>query len=153
MLTDARVISALTLRARVTLKRELLRLCRAHSAAAAFLWTATPQGDRSHSIETAGDVKALPRASNLKGPVTMACEQRTLRCADGEERETVLLYSRICAGAPTLVVGLIDARAAHTDVLVEDLEVAIERIESLIVESLDPAPVLQVAARKPARRT
>lgn len=143
MLTDARVISALGLRARVTLKRELQRLCRAHSAAAAFLWTATAHGDRSCGIESAGDIRALPSLQCLNGPITTTCEQRTLRCEDREQRETVLLYSRICAYAPVLVIGLIDARAPYCDLLTDDMEAAMERVESLIVEAFDPAPAPQ----------
>jgi hypothetical protein len=57
------------------------------------------------------------------------CQQRALRCADGDEREVVLLYSRMCTGAPILVLGLVDSRAAFTDVLTDDVEAAAERLD------------------------
>lgn len=153
MLTDARIISALTLRARVTLKRELQRLCRAHSASAAFLWTSTPRGDRAYGVETAGDIAALPQSGNLKGPITTTCEQRTLRCEDGEDHEVVLLYSRLCKEAPTFVLGLVDARAPFIDALTDDLEAAVERAETVIVDLIEPpeAPPAASARKKSGR--
>jgi len=153
VLTDARILNALTLRTRVALKRELQRLCRAHSAAAGFLWTATRSGSKACGIELAGDPDALPRSHDLKGACSNVCEQRTLRSIDGEEREVVLLYSRICTGSPVLILGLVESRAPFTDVLTDDMEGAIETVESLIVDLLDPpATSPQPAQAKPARR-
>jgi hypothetical protein len=91
MLTDSRLLHALKLRSRVALKRELLRLCRAHDAAAAFLWTASPTGDKGCGIEYAGSREALPRPTDMQGPITRLCEQRTLHPFDGEDREVVLI--------------------------------------------------------------
>lgn len=139
-ITDAQLLRALSLRSRVAVKRELQKLIRAHAAASAFLWTASAKGDRTASIEYAGDTSTLPRWSDLGGPVSFGCEQRTLPCADGDQREVVLVYVRICLGAPTLVVGLVDSRAPLAGILADDIEGTAERIESLIVDVLDPAP-------------
>jgi hypothetical protein len=89
-------------------------------------------------------------ASMTSGGLCVAvCEQRTLRAVDREEREVVLLYSRVCTDAPVLVLGLVDSRAPFTDVLTDDMEEAVERIESLIVDMLDPASVpLRYAASR-----
>lgn len=139
MVTEARVLSALRLRSRVRIKKELQRLCRAHAATTAFLWTAATNGDAQVRLEFAGDPASLPGSRSLGGACTYVCQQRTLRCADGEEREVVLLYSRLASGAPTLVLGLVDSRAVLTDVLTDDVELALERIETVLVEALEPA--------------
>jgi hypothetical protein len=140
MLTDSRLLYSLRLRARVTIKRELMRLCRAHDAAAAFLWTATPTGDKAYGIEHAGRREALPRSPNMLGGTTHVCEQRTLRSIGGDELEVVLLYSRMCNDAPVLLLGLVDAAEPFTDVLTDDLERTLDDLEMVILDVLDPEP-------------
>lgn len=144
-ISDARMLSALCLRSRVAVKRELQRLCRAHAATTAFLWTAGSKGDVQGRLEFAGDPAGLPMSSSLGGSSSFVCEQRTLRCADREEREVVVLYYRLATGAPTLVIGLVDSRSPFADVLTDDIEAAVERMESVIVDALEPAD--QPAAR------
>lgn len=138
MLSDARLASALGLRTRVAIKRELQRLMTEHEAAAALLWTAAGNGDKALGIEFVGDHETLPRSHNLQGRATCICDQRVLRSYDGEDRSVVLIYSRLCKDAPTLIVGVVEAAARFTDVLVEDLERAVSRIEAIIVDVLDP---------------
>jgi hypothetical protein len=140
MLTDTRLLNSLRLRARVTIKRELMRLCRAHDASAAFLWTATPTGDKAYGIEHAGSREALPRATNMQGSTTHVCEQRTLRSIGGDDREVVLLYARMCNDAPVLLLGLVDAAEPFTDVLTDDMEETIDKLEMMILDALDPSP-------------
>jgi hypothetical protein len=139
MLTDARILAALTLRARVAVKRELLGLWRAHDAAAAFLWTASPMGGKAFGIEYVGSREALPRSTSMQGPITHLCEQRTLRGVDGEEREVVLLYSRMCNDAPVLLLGLVDPGEPFTDVLTASMEDTASTLEMVVVDVLDPA--------------
>ena len=152
--TDARIQSVLSVRARVSIKRELQELCRAHAAACAFLWTASERGEVRSRIESAGDPTSLPVSRDLGGGCTFVCAQRTLRCADGEAREVVLLYDRLCTAAPVLVLGLVDSRAAFTDVLTEDMEGAGDRLESILVDALEPLPPASPGARTgaPSRR-
>ena len=118
--SDARLNTALSLRSRVAIKRELQRLARAHSAACAFLWTCSSRGHRTLGIESVGDPAALPRSGDVGG-CAIACEQRNIVCADGERRDVLLLHVRLCMGAPLLVLGLVDSRTSITDVLVDDL--------------------------------
>lgn len=138
MLTDTRMLYSLRLRARVNIKRELMRLCRAHDASAAFLWTATSTGEKACGIEYAGSRDALPRSTNMHGSMTHVCEQRTLRSIGGDDREVVLLYSRMCNDAPVLLLGLVDAADPFTDVLTDDMEQAVDKIEMMILDVLDP---------------
>jgi hypothetical protein len=146
MLTDSRLLHALKLRTRVALKRELLRLCRAHDASAAFLWTATPTGDKACGIEYAGSRDALPWSTNMQGPIVHLCEQRTLRGLDGEDREVVLLYSRLCSDAPVLLLGLVDPGEPFTDVLISSIEETASTLEMMVVDVLDPSPVVGARA-------
>ena len=136
VVTDARLLSALGLRARVSLKRGLQRLGREHGATCAFLWSATSRGELETRIEYAGDPGALPGSRRVGSLCAYACEQRTLRCADGEEREVVLLGGRMCTGAPTLLLGLVDSRAPLTDVLSDGLESTLEQLEHFLVDSI-----------------
>ena len=144
-ITDARILSALTLPTRVALKRELQRLCRTHSATAAFLWTASGSGGKACGVETVGDLNVLPRLNHLGGPVWV----------DREQREVVLLYSRVCTDARVLILGLVDTRAPFTDVLTDDMEEAVERIESLSSTCWTRCPCFcgrsQVASRARSR--
>lgn len=153
LVTDARLLGALTLRSRVELKRQLQLLYRAHAATCAFLFTATAHGATASRVEFAGDPGALPSSRDLGGTSTFVCEQRTLRCADGEEREVVLLYTRLCTAAPVLILGLVDSRAAFTDVLTEDIEATADKVECILVDALEPPPAQQPAgARSGGRR-
>ncbi len=152
VLSDTRLISALTLRAHVGLKRELQRLCRVHDAAAAFLWLAAANGDSSFGIEFAGDHGALPRSQSMQGRCTHVCEQRTLRSLDGDDREVVLLYSRMCKDAPTLLLGLVDPATPFTDILTDDMEGAAETLETMILNVLEPVPIAAERVARSARR-
>lgn len=154
VLSDAYLVRSFRLRPRVALKRELQRLLAEHDAVAAFLWTAAASGDKALSIESVGDREARPRSHNLQGRASSICDQRVLRSFDREDRAVVLLYSKLCMDAPTLILGLVEPGAPFTDILVADLEQAIVRIESIIVDVLDPpaeAPSSQ--KRAPRART
>lgn len=154
-MSDARILSALTLRAHVGLKRELQRLCRAHDAAAAFLWTAAANGDKTYGIEFAGDHDALPRSNSMHGRSTHVCEQRTLRSLGGDDREVIVLYSRMCKNAPILLLGLVDAATPFTDVLTDDIEATADKLEMMILDVLEPevpAPESSRAALTHRRR-
>lgn len=139
MLSDGQLLRSLGLRARVAIKRELQRLMADHDACASFLCTAAANGDKSAGVESVGEQNALPRWSSLGGSVSSICDQRILRSNDREDRPVVLLYSRLCIGAPTLVLGLVDPGTPFADALTEDVENAIIRIESIVVDVLDPA--------------
>ena len=137
MVSDRQLRGALSLRARVALRRELQGLVRAHSAACAFLWTCSPGGGRVIGVEFAGQPAALPRSGALGTYVPTCCQQRTVVCADREERELVFLAQPLCSGAPTFALGLVDARAQFADPLIEDVERAMERIEDIIVDQVE----------------
>lgn len=136
-ISDARLDGALSLRSRVAIKCELQRLIRAHSAATAFVWLCSSRGHRTTALEYAGDPNGLPRSGDLGG-CAVVCEQRNVLCADQEPREVVLLHQRLCVGAPMLVLGLVESRAQLADVLVDDIERALDCIEAIIVDTLDP---------------
>lgn len=142
------MIARLGLRARVQLQRELLQLCRRHDAAAAFLGTAAPDGDRVCTIEYAGSRDALPRFTSMNGPSTHVCVQRALRSYGGDDREVVLIYARMCNDAPVLLLGLVDAATPFVDTITDDMEETVSRLEMMILDVLDPEPAPVAVARQ-----
>jgi hypothetical protein len=63
-----------------------------------------------------------------------------MRCGDGEERRFVVLFRRLCHGGPLLVLGFAAEAVSLVDSITVDLDATIERIETVVVEVVDPVP-------------